>query len=376
VHTDSPVTDDTLVDTTLNPWDLTETRLVRGGPVVVPRSQAPLGQLLPYRRAMGDDPPPVDDRAVRRRGWSVDLGTRGLGDVLLGLAMVRGLAQAYGEPHPELRYEGPRTALMRRSELPLTTEHRPAGHIIHTSTSRPVRFDVVPEHPPTYLDLRSDDQVEVHAALPMRYYLQVEQAVGRRLPAPHAPAPAFTSTVRRPQPFHVVFIATTTMPERKDYGISGFADIATALAGRRSAPWSFTIITPPGVTASRTPFGDLPVEIEAGIDAVDCLEVFASAELVIGNDTGLTHLAALTVRPDGSGPQVMGLYGRHAYTKWTTGSDRHHAAATVFSQMLAAADRCPVRDRLDDSLWAHDAGLSSIDADDVADFCGARTGWW
>jgi ADP-heptose:LPS heptosyltransferase len=118
----------------------------------------------------------------------------------------------------------------------------------------------------------------------------------------------------------------------------------------------------------------MPVQILAGIDAVDCLDVFASAELVIGNDTGLTHLAALTTRPDGSGPQVVGLYGRHAHTKWTTGSRRHHAIATAWSQMLAAADRCPVRDRLDDTLAASITGLAGIPARLVAGFAAARIG--
>lgn len=309
-----------------------------------------------------------------RRGWSVDLGNRGLGDVLLGLAMVRALTEASDEN--ELHYEGPRASLMRRSVLPLTADQRGGTHLVRTGGERSVRFDAIPELPPVWLDLQGEDLVEVHAALPMRYYLEVEQAVGRRLPADRAPAPLFVSTVLAPRGFHVVFVATTSLPGRKDYGTRGFACVARALAARLTAPWTFTVIMPPGSTTDLAPFGDLPVHAEVGMDVVDCLDVFASAELVVGNDTGLTHLAALAVRPDGTGPEVIGLYGRHSYAKWSTGSDRHHAAATVFSQMLAAADGCPVRDQLDDALWDTNAALGAIPPDDIARFGGERAGWW
>jgi ADP-heptose:LPS heptosyltransferase len=103
--------------------------------------------------------------------------------------------------------------------------------------------------------------------------------------------------------------------------------------------------------------------------------VFASAQVVIGNDTGLTHLAALTERPDGTRPEVIGLYGRHAHTRWTTGGERHHAIATAFSQMLSAADRCPVRDDLDDTLWSQAASLAEIPPEAVATFAARLAGW-
>jgi ADP-heptose:LPS heptosyltransferase len=97
---------------------------------------------------------------------------------------------------------------------------------------------------------------------------------------------------------------------------------------------------------------------------------------VIGNDTGLTHLAALTRRLDGIGPHVFGLYGRHAHSKWTTGHDRHHAIATSFSHLLSVADRCPVRDQLDDVVWGPAASLAPLTPDLVADFVGHVAGWW
>jgi ADP-heptose:LPS heptosyltransferase len=207
----------------------------------------------------------------------------------------------------------------------------------------------------------------------MRYYLAAEQALGVRLPASHAPAPMFRSA-QEAQPFHVVFVAATSWPDRKDYGPAGFAAIAAALAEHHVAPWRFTLI--PGTGAPAPAALTASLEILPGASAGDCLDVFASAEIVIGNDTGLTHLAALTCRPDGTSPHVIGLYGRHAHTKWTTGADHHHAIATPFSQMLAAADRCPVRDRLDDSVWLESSRLSGIPPRLIAQTAANIAGRW
>lgn len=307
---------------------------------------------------------------MRRLGWSVVLGNRGLGDVVLALALARALSE--GTDHEgELHYRGPRPRLMQRCRLPMRTSHNDPPHVIHSGHNEGLSFHAIPEKPQAWLDVLDNEYVEAHTALPMRYYLATEQTLGVRLPADFAPLPAFTSAERE-RPFHMVFVSATSWPTRKDYGAEGFAHVARILADRLAAPWSFTLIT--STDAELTQHPDL--DVLTGPDAVDCLDVFASAEVVIGNDTGLTHLAALTERPDGTGPQVIGLYGRHAHAKWTTGADRHHAIATPFSQMLAAADRCPVRDRLDDALWSASADLTGIPAEMIAEFAAKVTGWW
>lgn len=355
---------------TVSPWAIDTVRRVRGGAVVLPREHAPLARALPYRRARGELPPyTCGADMIGQLGWSVVLGQRGLGDVLLALGLVQALANGTG--HDELHYRGPRPRLMQRSRLPLNTTLTSGSHTVHTEHGKGLTFYAIPERHQAWLDVLDDEQVEVHAALPMRYYLAAEQTLGVRLPADRAPLPTFASG-EQARPFHVVFVSATSWPSRKDYGGSGFARVATFLAERLSAPWTFTLIT----STDAEPVTFDGVQVLAGVDAVDCLDVFASAEVVIGNDTGLTHLAALTERPDATGPHVVGLYGRHAHTKWTTGTARHHALATSFSQMLALADRCPVRDHLDDALWAHSAGLSDISAELIADFAGDVAGWW
>lgn len=357
-------------DPAVNPWSVSPVTFQRGGPVIVPRRRAPLARVLPYRRAVGEQPPPAPNAPdYRRSGWRAVLGDQGLGDVLLALALVRAFSEGTGNAN--LRYEGPRPRLMRRCQLPMTAALRPGPHIVHGGPQPGLTVRAVPEEPPAWLDIVDEKHSEVHAALPMRYYLAAEQAFGtRRLPADRAPVPAFSSAERE-QSYHVVFITATSWPDRKDYSADGYAAIARALRALHPAPWRFTMIT--SAAGDRVPCDD--IEILPGPDAVDCLDVFASAAVVIGNDTGLTHLAALTQRPDGTGPEVIGLYSRHAHNKWTTGTSRHHAVATAFSRMLALADRCPVRDRIDDDAWAQSASITALPATGIAAFACQVAGW-
>lgn len=356
---------------TVSPWTIEPVTLQRGGPVIVPRQHAPLARALPFQRAAGELPSYTSGAdVIGERGWSVALGDRGLGDVLLALGLVQALADGTGRD-TELHYEGPRPRLIQRCRLSLSASHTEGPHTVSTRHGKGFTFHAIPERPQAWLDILDDELVEVHAALPMRYYLAAEQALGVRLPADRTPLPTFMST-ERARPFHVVFVSATSWPSRKDYGASGFARIAAVLAQRFPAPWTFTLIT----SSDAEPMAFDGVKVLAGLDAVDCLDVFASAEVVIGNDTGLTHLAALTERPDGTGPHVIGLYGRHAHTKWTTGRARHHAIATTFSQMLALADRCPVRDHLDDALWSQSASLADLPAEVIAEFASDLAGWW
>ena len=99
-------------------------------------------------------------------------------------------------------------------------------------------------------------------------------------------------------------------------------------------------------------------------------QALAACDLVIGNDTGLTHLAAATRLPNGSGPQVIGLHARHSHTKWRTGLPWHHAIATAFSEKMHREDRCPVRDRIDDRAFGAAANIASITPAQLADFAG------
>ncbi len=379
---------------------------------MVPRQAAPLGLRLPYCRAKGeapDGPTRILD-AVTAGGWSLDIlhdpgagfsaGTSSVrfGDLLLELAVARALSDAtagVGGRTPELVYRGPRHRLMRRSDLPFAACEPGAEHTVFTAGHpSPVTVEVRPNRPPIWpaadaedpaerlkahvppwLDVIGDE-VEVHSGLPMRYYLEIEQQLGVRLPVDLAPAPRYRSAATSADPRHVALIATTSAHgSRQDYGVEGLLGIARALLGIDPSGWRFTLVT--NDEAHRGAGADLgrPLDVVVRPDELECLDLFGGCALVVGNDTGLTHLAALTVRPDGTGPQVIALHGRYSHLKWVTGSPRHHSVATPLSQMMAFADIGLYINSygrpIDDTLWGT-SDVCDIPPALVAGFAHAR----
>jgi ADP-heptose:LPS heptosyltransferase len=146
------------------------------------------------------------------------------------------------------------------------------------------------------------------------------------------------------------------LPEKKDYGVSAFQVVASEIT-RRVAPKvaRHLLIGARGHLDIRT----APLEPVNVATLEQAGALFAAADIVISNDTGLMHLAALCNALSGP-PQVIGLYGRHSYRKWSTGRRNHHAIATAFSEWMHKSDLCPVRDNIDDLLFSASANLRSI----------------
>ncbi|KOG91760.1 glycosyltransferase family 9 protein [Streptomyces varsoviensis] len=388
-------------------WRIDGPKFQRGGPLVVPRQAAPLGVRLPYRRADGEGPggPSPLFASVAANGWALDVrhdpggapatgpSPVRFGDLLLELATAQALSDAlrtaWGRA-PELVYRGPRHRLMERCDLPFAACEADDGHSVTTASDpgdSPVHVEVRPNlwprwaaepppandrpaHVPPWLDLLDDKRVQVHSALPMRYYLAVERSLGVRLPLDGAPAPRFRTDATA-QPRHVVLVATTSAPgSGQDYGADRLLAVARGLRHAGDSGRRCTLLTNDDRPGGPRPDRDL-VDTVIGADDVDCLDLFGSAELVVGNDTGLTHLAALTRRPDGTGPHVLALHGRYSHLKWVTGSPRHHSVATPASQMLALADSglytTPYGLPIDDSLWGT-SDIRDISPDAIARF--------
>ncbi|MDZ7675940.1 MAG: hypothetical protein U5K30_12840 [Acidimicrobiales bacterium] len=366
----------------MDPWCIDGVRCTRGGALTVPAARAPLGRLLRYRRAKGEGPtsvadPPLAD-AVRSGRWMATIGHPRLGDLLLGLATVQALHEAgalLGFAPGRLWCAGPRRALVERSTLPVQRvepEDAPLpgarDDSVICSGERPdTTRTFLQEHVPTFLDLGDDGSLHVHADLPMRLYLEVERRVGVRLPRDLRPCPLFLADGRpagdRPT---VALVTTSGWPGRRGYAERGFAKIMELLAGRWG-PCRFQLVVPPGGRAPMAPSGDSSVEV-LDIDATGCVDLFASCDLVVGNNTGLTHLAALTERREGGGPEVVGIYSRHPHLKWTTGRLRHHAVAGEFSQMVSAADACPAERMLHEPAWGPAGSIDAIAPETIADF--------
>lgn len=385
----------------------------QGGPLRLAPALVPLGQRLPYRRSAGEGPD--GPTALLRRcvgdGWRVEFCRRIrqaaflpeehvlLGDFLLAMAIVRALVDAHavlGESGPPPVYRGPYTRLMERCEIELDVAEKRTGTVVESARGPhpaplevrpcvPVRWREEQHRPdrrnvtmPAWLD-PGDELVDVHAAVPMRHYLRLEQDLGVRLPLDHCPAPRYRSAVAAPDEQHVVLVATTSQPGIKDYGTPRFVQVARELCKRTGRNLRFTLLTNDEQVTVDSLATDVPFTVLHGRDAAECVDVFATAALVVGNDTGLVHLAALTARPDGTGPQVVGLYNIFSPLKWVTGSPRHHTVSTAFAQQLAIADvdipATSFASQIEPEIWGEAARLDSIPPADVATFAAERAGW-
>ncbi|TQF01938.1 glycosyltransferase family 9 protein [Kitasatospora acidiphila] len=351
-------------------------------PLGYDRSGLDIGQQLPI--------PPAIDLVNRLADCTqIEIALHGkLGDSLLTLSSVRAaaewLALRHGEPVP-VTVTGPHTALFARSNLARLDVIGPSDQqqaVIADRDGASARGPAAgtylmcdPAAPPCW----STDG-HAHSDLPARHYLALERRLGVRLPAsgPFTPLLYARSNPRVHQ-LHsahwldgltIAAITATSWPQLKDWGTDRFTETAERIAHHTGAPVRLLLIGAKTETDTRTtakaepPRGNLQILHLDGMPAEDLADLLPQTDLVLGNDTGLTHLAALARNPNGAGPQVIGLYARHSHSKWRTGLPHHHAIATTASERMHQGDLCPVRDHLDQPK---DADLTAITPAAVAD---------
>ncbi|MEU8914764.1 glycosyltransferase family 9 protein [Streptomyces nigrescens] len=291
-----------------------------------------------------------------------------LGDTLLALSTVRALLDwlRLRSILVAVRAVGPYAALMARSGLVTRTPAtalRGRRAVIGDRAGVEARASEAvvglvcdPGSPPCW----SSDGC-AHPDLPSRNYLALERRLGIRLPGtpPFAPLlPAVPSELV--EELHamgwlngltIAAITATSWPERKDYTAQRYIELAELIAERwqsqarllligGEADSSGTRITTEG------PRRHVQILRLDGVPADHLTSLFPRCQLVVGNDTGLTHLAAMARGRDGGGPPVVGLYARHSHSKWRTGLPHHHAVATDLSDRMHQGDLCPVRDAI------------------------------
>jgi ADP-heptose:LPS heptosyltransferase len=311
-----------------------------------------------------------------------------LGDTLLALATARALRDWFrlrsGKARLAVQAEGPYAPLIARSGL-LTDSPR---------TDLPGKFAVMGDRESVerhrhdaHVSVVCDPAVppcwstdgDAYPDMAARYYLALERRLGTRLPAdaPFAPALAtgqseLANRLQESGWFSGVTIAAitaTSWPQLKDYTAERFTDVAVRIAEARRTKVRLLLIGGDG--CARVSAADAGREVQVlhldGLPADALADIFSRCDLVLGNDTGLTHLAAMARRADGGGPPVLGLYARHAHSKWRTGWPHHHAIATPFSERMHQGDLCPVRDAI-----APDSGadLDAITPAALACVCG------
>ncbi|MFE9461577.1 glycosyltransferase family 9 protein [Streptomyces californicus] len=294
-----------------------------------------------------------------------------LGDTLLALSGVRAVLDwlRLRSVRASVRAVGPYAGLIARTGLiahhPVTTPHGRravigdrAGIEAHGSEAV-VSLILDPAAPPCW---SSDGRA--HPDLPARHYLALERRLGIRLPgtAPFAPTLATgpndlveeLRSVGWLGGLTVAAITATSWPERKDYTAQRYIDLAEQIAEAQQAQARLLLIGGAAedgfYVSAEAPRRHVQVLHLDGVPADQLADLFPHCDLIVGNDTGLTHLAAMTRSPE---RPVIGLYARHSHSKWRTGLPHHHAIATDLSDRMHQGDLCPVRDAIPPDIDVH-----------------------
>lgn len=290
-----------------------------------------------------------------------------LGDTLLALSGVQAVLDwlRLSSVRVITRATGPYAELIARAGLttqaPVTVPGSGraligdrAGAETHGSEAE-VRLVLDPAAPPCW---SSDDRA--YSDLPARHYLALERRLGIRLPdaAPFAPALA-----ARPNKLveelrslgwlngtTIAAITATSWPERKDYTVERYVELAEHISEAQQTQARLLLIGGSPADGLRITANSSRRHVQVlrldGVPAGHLVDLFPHCHLVLGNDTGLTHLAAMSRSRDGSRAPVVGLYARHSHSKWRTGLPHHHAVATDHSDRMHQGDLCPVRDAI------------------------------
>ncbi|WP_326597890.1 glycosyltransferase family 9 protein [Streptomyces sp. NBC_01803] len=337
---------------------------VHSTPLGYDRATLPAGALLPL---------PASDALVEgvSHATTVELAFHGkLGDSLLALSAARAaldwLAQRMDAVPVNVRASGPHADLVRRTSLlaQAVPSTAPEGSrlligdragIAARGAEAATSLVCDPAAPPCW----SADGI-AHTSLPNRYYLALERRLGVRLPTD----PPFTpQLVARPnwlvrrlratgwfEGITLAAITATSRPDLKDYTAQRYIEVAQLLAQILNAQVRLLLIGGHHASGSRITAADANAQLQSlrldGLPVNDLADLLPHCSLVIGNDTGLTHLAALSRGETGEGPHVIGLHARHSHSKWNTGLPHHHAVSTVFAHQMHQGDLCPVRDAL------------------------------
>lgn len=294
-----------------------------------------------------------------------------LGDTLLALSGVRAVLDwlRLRSVRTSVRAVGPYAGLIARTgllaQLPVTTPHGRravigdrAGIEAHGSEAV-VSLVLDPAAPPCW---SSDGRA--HPDLPARHYLALERRLGIRLPgtAPFAPTLATgpndlveeLRSVGWLGGLTIAAITATSWPERKDYTAQRYIALTEQIAEAQQAQARLLLIggnAEDGFRVSaEAPRRHVQVLHLDGVPAEQLADLFPHCDLIVGNDTGLTHLAAMTRSPE---RPVIGLYARHSHSKWRTGLPHHHAVATDLSDRMHQGDLCPVRDAIPPDVDVH-----------------------
>jgi hypothetical protein len=246
---------------------------------------------------------------------------------------------------------------------------------------------------PRFYEVTSSGAFQKFPSRPSRYYLTFERAVGTVLlsdPNTSVPFLVFENDsilkemlrrelgidfIDNPSLIYCALVATTNLPKKKQFGIKNFLTVAKEIS-RHFSGRIFHFILIVSRDKSEVEKEEIKNELQLAKRSFEISVCHSSnlellgyllsrCQLIIGNDTGLSHLATISRSNLYVANPVIILYSRHDYSKWTAGTPNVTPIYTEFSEYLRLHCLSPIRDKIDDSEWGDKALASSIPVENV-----------
>lgn len=294
----------------------------------------------------------------------IKLSFQKIGDALLSLGGIKAIFDYLEITNlkKEVYYEGDNFDIMSSifHSLKMATKTLTFENVFVISNIKDSEADIslLPEILPVWADLISG---EYFSPLPQRYYLYIEQLLNTILKKDIFHSLSEIKIIHNTQSkldkFHISFINCSSLIERKGFSLDNFYKIALLIQERLSVSTDIYIINGNKnqndfeIKEQGSEYFNSHYMVYGGTLFQNSL-LLSESKIIIGNDTGLTHLSAMSSCKNNI-PKVIGIYNRHGFTKWITGFDNHFAVGNYFSTIMSEYDLCPVRDELDERLFPH-----------------------
>jgi hypothetical protein len=251
-------------------------------------------------------------------------------------------------------------------------------------------YMITRDETPRVVEQRQSDGGTTHFSLPARTYLKVERDLGTLLkccPNFYRTEAIFADdtgmeeywanlglTLNAGRDPLICCIATTAREDIKQFGVDRFIGATEAiLANLGISAAQVALIVGWDCDCSqfedvlrghRSSYPHIPIICSNHFGLTSLGYLFARCHLCLSNDTGLAHVAALSVETEESeSPEVLVLYSRHDHAKWNTGGTNVYSLFTKFSAYLHATGLSAFASTVDWQYWkgADDARLIPVD---------------
>ncbi|MBI5358594.1 hypothetical protein HZB69_03160 [Candidatus Amesbacteria bacterium] len=220
---------------------------------------------------------------------------------------------------------------------------------------------------PKFVEKDSSIIIKEYSSRPARYFLTFEREVGKRLISdPNNSLPNFVFDSQKTNSGKIMCIVSQASRPEKKFGTTRFIKLAKRLFDSKLVDIVYLLANSKEESPSEwilvrrllEKYKDWLILVEDK-KFEETAELFSKSQIVLGNDTGFTHLAAMSVNNMGR-PKVFILYSRHDYSKWSTGKDNVYPIVTKLSEYLKNNNMSIQRDGIDLSKWGSEEWSYSI----------------